>query len=109
MTHGSQFGIACVIKYYQSTNFDQFLKMADLVAHSFSNFDKFLLKHLELNLEIDFDKKIIFGNVNLELEIKKKGATFLVRALQAYILYRINDVVPVYMYTISITVLYVHC
>ena len=80
--------------------------MADPVAHSFSNFDKFLLKHLELNLEIDFDKKIIFGYVNLELEIKKKGATFLVRALQAYILYRVNDVVPVYMYTISITVLY---
>ena len=80
--------------------------MADLVAHSFSNLDKFLLKHLELNLEIDFDKKIIFGYVNLELEIKKKGATLLVRALQAYILYRVNDIVPVCMYTISIPVLY---
>jgi leukotriene-A4 hydrolase len=41
--------------------------------HSFANFDEVIVTHLQLDLSTDFSKKILSGNVTLNLKNKKKA------------------------------------
>ncbi len=48
-----------------------------LDVHSYARSDEAVVKHIDLNIEVDFDRKIIYGTAKLSIEQKKGLALFL--------------------------------
>jgi hypothetical protein len=54
---------------------------------SFSNPDKVVVTHIDLDLEVDFDRHVLAGEVNLSLNKLVDGVDTVVRMLSIFIEY----------------------
>lgn len=58
--------------------FEQYAKTDRIDSHSFSNPSEAITTHLELDLDIDFDQKIITGIANYDLKLAPKASKIII-------------------------------
>lgn len=46
-------------------------------VHSYANFDEVIVRHIDIALEVDFERKVFKGHVDVTAEVLKAGAEYL--------------------------------